>query len=656
MSRIISCFLFSIISCSLIAQYNSWVWMHGPNTSLNQFFAPQAGAIYGTMGIEDANNQPPAWFADAYWRGDNNDFWIYTGRKDEMWRYNTLTNSWTWIKGDNSPSPGYILPTYGTKGIADPANSPGSQNTPTFWRDVAGNFYMYGGSVNTKGRINTVWKYSSVSNEWIWIAGDKDSLQPAINGTKGVWSVNNNPGAMDGAEVFLSTQNSDTVYMYGGRYQDYTGKSGFMRDLWAFNNQTQEWVWLNGNLIANDSGNYTTLGQYSSGNYPGCRAWIGSGIKQENSLMFFGGWTSLYGGANHHDLWDFDLSINQWGWLGGTDETFRSSDLAKLNNYKNLYEDFCIANDSNLPYSRSLAYKWIDDCGNLWIYGGRPLEIVSNYLLDDFWMYSRKNNSWLRISGSDTLNQDPIYGTKGIPDIANTPGARGGGGGNFRFPNDNTLWLFGGQAKLNPTNGYYYNDVWKFVPDKPTASFSYIITDSILSICEDTLQAVYFTNNSSPGCNEIKNFEWDFGDPSSGLFNLSDSANPFHLYSQSGTYQVQLIVTNCTGSKDTSTQTIDVTIRLEADTGLCDIKDTIFIPNAMRYTKEYWDYFIQKIKTKSTNSSFILFNRKGAVIYNSEINSEIDLKQLPDVFIYHFSFMDSSEILHSLKGNIFLIK
>jgi len=52
---------------------------------------------------------------------------------------------------------------------------------------------------------------------------------------------------------------------------------------------------------------------------------------------------------------------------------------------------------------------------------------------------------------------------------------------------------------------------------------------------------------------------WDFGDPGSGTANNSAAANPTHIYSDAGTYFVDLIVTTTAGCSDTITDTITIT-------------------------------------------------------------------------------------------------
>ena len=56
----------------------------------------------------------------------------------------------------------------------------------------------------------------------------------------------------------------------------------------------------------------------------------------------------------------------------------------------------------------------------------------------------------------------------------------------------------------------------------------------------------------------IASWEWDFGDPASGFLNKSTDANPLHIYSQSGEYDVSLIITADSGCKAKIIQKVQV--------------------------------------------------------------------------------------------------
>jgi hypothetical protein len=88
-----------------------WTWMSGD---------PQNGKIvYGTKGVPSADNFPGS-TAVASWRDKNGMLWLY--RRDELWRYNTTTNEWTWMSGEMLTDEATV---YGQKGVPSVNNTPG---------------------------------------------------------------------------------------------------------------------------------------------------------------------------------------------------------------------------------------------------------------------------------------------------------------------------------------------------------------------------------------------------------------------------------------------------------------------------------------------------------------------------------------------------
>ena len=50
---------------------------------------------------------------------------------------------WTWIKGNNT---GNQRGTYGTQGVSNPSNNPGSRVGSASWLSNDGSFWMFGGA------------------------------------------------------------------------------------------------------------------------------------------------------------------------------------------------------------------------------------------------------------------------------------------------------------------------------------------------------------------------------------------------------------------------------------------------------------------------------------------------------------------------------
>ena len=67
------------------------------------------------------------------------------------------------------------------------------------------------------------------------------------------------------------------------------------------------------------------------------------------------------------------------------------------------------------------------------------------------WKYQINDNTWTWVSGSDTVNQQPVYGQKGAPSINNVPGPRANAVGCFDSIAQE-FWLFGGYGYLPNSN------------------------------------------------------------------------------------------------------------------------------------------------------------------------------------------------------------
>ena len=55
------------------------------------------------------------------------------------------------------------------------------------------------------------------------------------------------------------------------------------------------------------------------------------------------------------------------------------------------------------------------------------------------------DSTWTWISGSDTTNQPPVYGERGVPNSNNLPGSRSDATGCYDSITQE-FWIFGGQG------------------------------------------------------------------------------------------------------------------------------------------------------------------------------------------------------------------
>jgi hypothetical protein len=150
-----------------------------------------------------------------------------------------------------------------------------------------------------------------------------------------------------------------------------------------------------------------------------------------------------------NDLWRYDPAADLWTWITGSDEFDQPG----------VYGTKGVADTQNVPGARTHAVSWIDLEGNLWLFGGSAPGWV---FLNDLWKYDLGAGEWTWVSGSDSPGRPGVYGTKGIADPANVPGARTQAMP-FRDP-EGHLWLFGGAGYDSTGQNTVLNDLWMFDP------------------------------------------------------------------------------------------------------------------------------------------------------------------------------------------------
>jgi len=147
--------------CSDLWKYdiatNEWTWMKGPG------FYDYLGN-YGMIGVPNISNNPPCRVESAAsWTDNNGDLWMFGGvtapgdsDKNDMWRFNIATNTWTWMKGSRYSNQ---LGRYGTLGVEDSANTPGTRYVYCRWKDNNGNLWLYGGD-----SYSDLWRFNVTTN------------------------------------------------------------------------------------------------------------------------------------------------------------------------------------------------------------------------------------------------------------------------------------------------------------------------------------------------------------------------------------------------------------------------------------------------------------------------------------------------------------
>ena len=148
--------LLCLVCCIIhraFTQTGEWTWMKG-DSLYNQT------GTFGTQGIPSPTNNPPGFYEPVEWQDQQGNFWIFggfnSGVHDDVWKFNPVTNEWTWMKGSATTTQS---PVYGTQGVSSPLNTPGNQQwCAATWVDTTGNFWLFGGSDGGGDNYNLLWK------------------------------------------------------------------------------------------------------------------------------------------------------------------------------------------------------------------------------------------------------------------------------------------------------------------------------------------------------------------------------------------------------------------------------------------------------------------------------------------------------------------
>ena len=141
----------------------------------------------------------------------------------------------------------------------------------------------------------------------------------------------------------------------------------------------------------------------------------------------------------------------QWTWMSGS-----NTDLAR-----GVYGTRGVAAPGNVPGARDSNGTWVDNAGNLWLFGGDAYGSTGQpNESNDLWSYNIATNQWTWVSGSNTVGALGVYGTLGVASPSNVPGSRITGA--TWVDADGKFWLFGGVGADAVQGSGPLNDIWMF--------------------------------------------------------------------------------------------------------------------------------------------------------------------------------------------------
>ena len=435
--------------------FNQWTCFNYPSTSNNQ-------DSFSVKGVESPYTKTASRYNAVGWSDASGSLWLYGGRTEDykegiqsyylndLLRYNTKTNLWS-LERENKDGREYGR--YGTKGVADVSNIPGGRLDAISSTDSAGNLWLFGGEgFSNSGEypkyLNDLWKRDT-AGVWTWISGLTTTV-PSGRSKAVSW-----------------TDTNDQLWVFGGSTQN----TFYNNDLWKFDKTTGQWTQVSGN------GNsvYGIKGQPNAVSKPGGRFNAVSWRNNTGKLWLFGGDGNFNNTlpTEFNDLWSYDPAINQWTWLSGD----------SVRGQPGIYGRPGIPDIANKPKARQGAVSWIDTSNNVWIFGGKNSNSHSgfnndNFFYNDLWKYNTITNVWTWMSGDSAVNQNEVYGIKGIAAAGNKPGGRYDAVS--WLDATGKLWLFGGISFRNyGTSTSLLNDLWSY--DTATNLWTWISGDSSIN-------------------------------------------------------------------------------------------------------------------------------------------------------------------------------
>lgn len=422
---------------------DEWTWISGDSTNLSP-------AVFGVKGIPDSKNHPASMSSAAYWTDKDGNFWLY---QNNLWKYDPVAYQWTWVSGDSSQAD--IAAVFGTIGVPGNNNTPGTWFCTGNWIDKDGNFWFYDQSpLATK---DALWKYDPAVNMWTCVRTDSLTGRP-VYGSKGVAASANTPAPRLNNKTF--TDGDGNLWLFGGLISQPTRwPSGFYNDLWKYNIQTNQWMWVNGDSVIDVVDRFGPQGIPSDLNKPGGNTAANAWVDKAGNFWFLGG------SGNYNTplsvFWKYDPSSDLWTWISSGSSVYGEQGKSAIKNY---------------PGARYSGLTWTDTAGNFWLFGGNRNSSYTSVgvysigdLFNDLWKYDLSTGMWTWMKGGNSGNDPTEYGNKGVPAVRNNPGARSGGT-TWVDASDN-LWLFGGSRNAGR------NDLWKYDPFANT--WTWVMGDSV---------------------------------------------------------------------------------------------------------------------------------------------------------------------------------
>lgn len=244
------------------------------------------GGTSGTYGTQGSpGGFPGARWAAATTRDAAGNFWLFGGQGvdstgtagllNDLWEYNATANQWTWM----GPSPSTTVNhngVYGTINMGTGTTAPGGRQEAVLWADSSGNIWLFGGfGLDSAGTgnagpppagaiLNDLWEFNISTKQWIWVSGNNLANQTGIFGAQATnnlatGTAGNFPGSRWGAVGWRDANNNLWLYGGWGYGTNTTDPTGFLDDIWEYQQSTGLWIWWKGISNVNQDSVFATI-------------------------------------------------------------------------------------------------------------------------------------------------------------------------------------------------------------------------------------------------------------------------------------------------------------------------------------------------------------------------------------------------------------
>jgi hypothetical protein len=234
-------------------------------------------SVYGTQNAP--GGVPGGRWAAAATKDPSGNFWMFGGQGldsvgtigllNDLWQYSPSSSQWTWM-GPAPSSAANQNGNYGTLGTATGTTAPGGRQAAVLWADAAGNIWLFGGfgldsaGTGTAGPppagsiLNDLWEFNVTTKQWKWVAGSNLANQTGSYGAQASSNLSTGaagdaPGSRWGA-VGWRDANSNLWLIGGWGYgTSTTDPTGFLNDIWEYQQSSGKWIWWKGISNANQN-------------------------------------------------------------------------------------------------------------------------------------------------------------------------------------------------------------------------------------------------------------------------------------------------------------------------------------------------------------------------------------------------------------------